>query len=127
MASICALIRSRFPEERLQRRVYGWVFQWFDPRAWTSNYPRRLIQYLPPNAGGARSRFFTNVVTLRGELRRLRIPFNGRARRDLTQALAVVVLQVRSMNGRAKIDVTALQIAQREGVTAEQWKLGLRS
>ncbi|HYE76641.1 MAG TPA: hypothetical protein VEI97_01515 [bacterium] len=106
--------------------LYAWFFQWLDPRAWTGQYPLGLIQLLPQDVGGATSRCFTNHIRLIGDIRTMNIPFNGRTRRDLTQALAVVVYQVRNHNPRAKIDLTALQVAQREPVTAQQWALGWR-
>ncbi|MEO7993078.1 MAG: hypothetical protein ABI743_01665 [bacterium] len=106
--------------------LYAGIFQWIDPRAWFGWYPAKAIDGLPPELGGAASLALRNRIILKGERRVLKLPYNGLLRHDLTQALAVVVFQVRSMSPKARIDLTALQAAQRERSTTEQWAAGLR-
>ena len=108
------------------RALYAYLFQWFDPRVWWGLFPTKLIDYLPADQGGSASRYLRNRIVLKGEKKQLTLPFNGRFRRDLTQALAVVIFQVRSMSPKARIDVGALQAAQRARATQEQWAAGVR-
>lgn len=106
--------------------LYGILLQWFDPRAWFGQYDRRLIQELPAEAGVPGSAAFRNRIILQGPRNTIRLPYNPRLRRDLTQALAVAIFQVRSMSPGAKIDLAALQVAQKERATIEQWQSGVR-
>ncbi|MCG3152987.1 MAG: hypothetical protein GEEBNDBF_02294 [bacterium] len=111
---------------RWMQWLYTVLLQWFDPRAWFGLYPRQIIMALPAFAGDATAPYWRHRIILRGPRQVLKLPYNARLRRDLTQALAVVIFQVRSLSPHAIISLTALQSAQKGRATQEQWAAGIR-
>jgi hypothetical protein len=106
--------------------VYGVLLQWFDPRSWGGWYGKHVIDGLPDLAGDATAPYWRHHIVIKGNRQTIVMPYNARLRRDLTQALAVVVFQVRAMSVNAKIELTALQAAQKGRATQEQWAAGIR-